>query len=109
MASTEFELRRLLVLVNDSSLSVHNPVLIYTFLAVYGLLTILVLTYVYAKFRFTAKTLSVLTAEWKAAEAVHAGFVGTAQEQISKLAVPVAPAVKPATVGGDMRKQVVAM
>jgi hypothetical protein len=97
------------VLANDSSLSIHNPILIYSFLAIYGLLTVFVLTYVYAKFRFTSKTLSLLTAEWRTAEASHAGFVGKAHDRLSKLSVPAPPVVKQASVSNDMRKQVVAM
>ena len=97
------------MLANDSSLSIHNPILIYSFLAVYGLLTVAILAYVHAKFRFATKALSMLNAEWKSAEAMHAGIVGKAQAQISKLSVPVPPPVKQASVSGDMRKQVVAM
>ena len=98
------------MLANDSSLSIHNPILIYSFLAVYGMLTVAILAYVHAKFRFATKALSMLSTEWKSAEAMHVGFVGKAQEQISKLSVPVTPTVaKHASVSGDMRKQVVAM
>ena len=97
------------MLANDSSLSIHNPILVYSFLAVYGLLTVVILAYVYAKFRFAAKALSMLDTEWKSAEAMHAGFVGKAQQQISKLSVPVPPPVRQASITGDMRKQVVAM
>ena len=97
------------MLANDSSLSIRNPILIYYFLAVYGLLTVFVLTYVYAKFRFTTKTLSLLTAEWRNAEASHAGFVGEAQQRLSKLSVPAVPAINRTAVSNDMRKQVTAM
>jgi hypothetical protein len=100
------------VLANDSNLSIHNPVLVYSFLAMYGVLTIVVLAYVHAKFRFATRTLTMLRTEWDSADTRHAGFVGRAQEQISKLSVP-APAgpsasAKPA-IGFEVRNQVVAM
>ena len=97
---------------NDLSLSMHDPVLIYGFLALYGLITIVIVTYVRAKFRVANKTLKLLTTEWAAAESRHAGFVGAAQQQISKLAAaPPAsqPVVRSAAVGFDTRNQVVAM
>src|SRR5712692_10480746 len=83
----EFALRRLQVLANDLNLSIHNPILIYSFLALYGMLTVLILTYVHAKFRTATKTLKLLTTEWQGAESRHAGFVGAAHEQLSKLTV----------------------
>jgi hypothetical protein len=111
----EFALRRLQVLANDSSLSIHNPILIYSFLALYGLLTVLILTYVHSRFRVAAKTLKVLQAEWTSAESAHATLVGTAQEQLAKLTVPAPPPAMtlPVTrtrpVGFDVRNQVVAL
>jgi hypothetical protein len=99
------------MLANDLNLSMHNPILIYSFLALYGLLTVLVLTYVHAKFRTTARTLKLLSTEWQSAETRHAGFVGAAQEQLSKLNVPPPPAVpvRNSAVNFDVRNQVVAM
>ena len=100
------------MLVKDLSLSIPNPTLIYSFLALYGVLTVVVLTYVNAKFRTTAKTLKLLAAEWENAESRHAGFVGAAQEQLSKLAVPPPVPVVPArstSVNPDLRNQVVAL
>jgi hypothetical protein len=96
---------------NDLNLSIHNPILIYSFLALHGLLTVLVLTYVHAKFRTTARTLKLLSSEWQSAESRHVGFVGAAQEQLSKLTVPPPPAVpvRNAAVNFDVRNQVVAM
>ena len=73
---------------NDLSLSIHSPVLIYSFLAAYGLLTILMLIYVRAKFRSAAKTLNLLQAEWQSARSTHESFVGAAHEQLSKLIAP---------------------
>jgi hypothetical protein len=100
------------VLANDLNLSLHSPILMYSFLALYGLLTVLILTYVHAKFRTTAKTLKLLATEWGNAESRHAGFVGAAQEQLSRLTVtPPVPAlpVRPAGINFDLRNQVVAM
>ena len=96
---------------NDLSLSIHNPILIYSFLGLYGVLTVMILAYVHTRFRSATRTLKVLQTEWTSAESRHAGFVGKAQEQISKLAVPAAgaPALKRSSMSGDLRSQVVAM
>jgi hypothetical protein len=100
------------VLANASNLSIHSPILIYSFLALYGLLTVFILTYVHAKFRTASKTLKLLTDEWESAQSRHTGFIGLAQEQLSKLSPPPAvPAlsVRPASVNFDLRNQVVGM
>ena len=104
------------MLANDLSLSVRNPILIYSFLALYGILTVLTLAYVHAKFRVATKTLKLLQTEWSSAESTHASFVGIAQEHLSKLSgprpsVPVAPApmARTASVGFDIRNQIVSM
>lgn len=101
------------MLANDLSLSIRNPILIYSLLALYGLLTVLILTYVHAKFRVATKTLKLLQTEWSSAESRHANFVGVAQEHLSKLTVPAPPVAAPvartAAVGFDTRNQVVAM
>lgn len=100
--------------VNDLNLSIRNPILIYSFLALYGLLTVLVLTYVHAKFRFAAKALKTIQNEWMNAESSHTNFVGMAQQHLEKLSVPPAPAIavsasRNASVGFDLRNQVVTM
>jgi hypothetical protein len=99
------------VQANDLSLSAHNPMLIYSVLALYGLLTIAVLAYVRTRFRTATGILKTLQVEWDNAESRHAGFVGKAQEQIAKLAVPapVVAAVKNVGLSFDLRNQVVAM
>lgn len=103
------------MLANDLSLSIRNPILIYSFLALYGLLTVLILTYVHAKFRLANKTLKLLQTEWVKAETTHSVFVGEAQERLAKLAVPAPAPVLPlqsarsASVGFDLRNQVVTM
>ena len=98
---------------NGLDLSIHNPVLIYSCLALYGVITAVVLTYVYGKFRTATQTLTLLKTEWDKADSRHADFVGVAQQQISKLAVtpppPVPAPVRHQAVGFDMRNQVVAM
>src|SRR5438477_5923486 len=100
------------MLANDLNLSIHNPILIYTFLALYGLLTVLILTYVQAKFRSATKTLKLLETEWQTAESRHSGFVGAAHEQLSRLtaapAIPALPA-RHTAVNFDVRNQVVGM
>jgi hypothetical protein len=100
------------VLANDSSLSIHSPLLIYTFLAVYGLLTLMLITYVRTKFRNAEKTLKLLNSEWQSAESTHTMFVGVAQEKLAKLA-PASPVrallAQTATIGFDTRNQVVVM
>ena len=102
------------MLASDSNLSIHNPILIYSFLALYGLLAVLILAYVHSRFRLAAQTLKVLQAEWTTAESAHATLVGTAQEQLAKLTISPPPhaLTTPATrrpVGFDVRNQVVAM
>ena len=102
------------MLASDSSLSIHNPILIYSFLALYGLFTVLILAYVQSRFRLAAKTLEVLQAEWASAESAHATLVGTAQQQLAKLTVSASPPAltTPVTsrpVGFDVRNQVVAL
>jgi len=100
------------VLAKDLSLSIHSPILIYWFLAAYGLLTILMLIYVRAKFRWAAKTLTLLQVEWQSAQSTHEGFVGAAQEQLSKLSAPkpaLALPVRNTAVNFDLRNQVIAM
>src|SRR5215467_6027805 len=100
------------MLANDLNLSIHNPIVIYSFLALYGLLTVLTLVYVHAKFRTATKTLKLLEEQWLTADSRHAGFVGAAQEQLSRLAVtpPVqALSLRPPAVNFDLRNHAVAM
>jgi hypothetical protein len=101
------------VLVNDLSLSIRNPVLIYSFLAVYGLLTLLLITYVRAKFRTAERALRLLHTEWESAESQHTTIVGAAQEKLSKLSAPGQSASafvkKTGAIGTEMRNQIVVM
>jgi hypothetical protein len=81
----------------------------------YGLLTVLILTYVHARFRVASKTLKMLQNEWTNAESKHASIVGVAQEQLSKLTMPApamaaaAPVMRTAALNFDTRNQVVTM
>jgi hypothetical protein len=89
-----------------------NPVLVYIALGVYGVILLLVVAYVHAKFSAAARTLQMLSQDWNSAASKHAGFIDKAQEQITRLAAP-APAV-PAPVSseplhGDVRNQVVTL
>jgi DNA-binding CsgD family transcriptional regulator len=98
------------VLANDSNLSIHNPIFVYSLLAAYGVVTVFILTYVHAKFRIASKTLKLLADEWQSAQSRHAGFVGLAQEQLSKLSPPPPGLhVRSAGVNLDLRNQVVLM
>lgn len=103
------------MLANGLSLSMSNSIVIYSLLGLYGVVTIVVLTYVHTKFRVATKTLKLLQNEWNTADSRHANFVGAAQQQISKLALTPPPAPPPAAVvvrhavGFDTRNQVVAM
>jgi hypothetical protein len=90
----------------------HNPMIIYAVLGLYGVLILLVIGYVYTKFRTAGKTLQMLQSEWQSAESTHANFVGIAQERLSKLSKPAPAAATPLRSGGvaaDMRHQVVMM
>ena len=101
------------MLANDLSLSIRNPTLIYSFLALYGLITILLFTYVQAKFRIAAKTLKLLQTEWQSAESTHTSFVGIAQEHLSKLSGPPSPVptyqARAGGIGLEIRQQIAGM
>ena len=99
------------MLANASSLSMHNPIVVYSFLAVYGIALALVVTYVHTKFRGSAKTLLLLQTEWQSAESKHSTFVGMAEDKLSKLTKPAAPVaqVPRAGLGFEVRNQIVAM
>ena len=97
------------MLAKDLNPLMLNPFVIYAALAVHGLLLMLVVTYVYSKFRTAGRSLKALKVEWNSAESRHSGFVGNAKAQISKLAVAAPPAPVPVAVTLDTRKQVLAM
>jgi hypothetical protein len=100
------------VQANSLSPSMFNPILIYSFLAVYGVLTLMLLFYVHTRFRTAARVLTTLKTEWNSAETRHSGFLGKAQDHILRLTIPApvaAPPVKHAQVNFDMRNQVVVM
>ena len=105
----EYALQKLPVLANNLNLSIHNPILIYSFLALYGLLMLSLLVYVQSKFRTASKTLTQLRTEWQSAESQHSNFVGQAQERLATLSRPTPLMARTTSVGSDMRNQVVAM
>ncbi len=107
----EFVLQKLQVLANDSSLSIRNPIVVYSFLALYGLMFLLLVTYVHAKFRTAAKTLKLLESEWQSADSRHTNLAGMAHDRLSKLTAraPVAPLVRTSGIGFDIRNQIVNM
>jgi hypothetical protein len=105
----EYESQRLLVLTNDLSLSLHNQILVYSFLGLYGLLMLMVIAYEHARFRTAAKTLKLLETEWQSAESRHANFVGAAHAQLSKLSAPAVPLSRSNGIGSEVRNQIVAM
>ena len=101
------------MLPTELNVSIHNPMLIYSLLALYGVLTVLVLTYVHSRFRLATKTLKMLETEWQSASSRHDGFVGAAQEQLSKLSTPPPVSrslpVRNTAVNFDVRNQVAAL
>ena len=98
---------------SDLSLSIRNTIFVYSALALYGLLTVVLIAYVHAKFRTAAKSLKLVQSEWQTAQSKHDTFVGDAQEKLSKLrATPAAATVLPprtSAIGPDARRQIVAM
>ena len=109
----EFALQKLPVQASDLSLSIHNPLLVYGLLALYGLLTLLLMSYVRSKFQAAAKALAKLQADWQSAQSNHASFIGVAQEKLSKLSAAPTPAAaaapKSGALGLEMRTQIVSM
>jgi hypothetical protein len=97
------------MLANELNLSIHNPILVYSFLGLYGVLMLMLIAYVHARFRTAAKALKLLQTEWQNAESKHANFVGIAQEQLSKLTVPALPLSSSNGIASEVRNQIVAM
>ena len=109
----EFALQTLPVQASDLSLSMRNPFLVYVLLALYGLLTLILVSYVRSKFQAAAKALNKLHNDWQGAQSSHANFIDVAQEKLSKLSAPVTPVVasapKSGGIGLEMRHQIVSM
>jgi hypothetical protein len=108
----ESALQKLPVLANDLSPLIHNPIVVYSFLGLYGLLLLLLIAYVHTRFRRAAKALKLLQTEWSSAESKYSNFVGMAQEQLSKLSAPAAkaaPLARPAGLAPDVHNRVVSM
>ena len=98
--------------MNELSHLTPSPILIYTALGVYGVLLLLVVAYVHAKFRAANQMLKALKHDWDSAETKHAGFIDQAQEQMTRLVTPAPVSRTPVTsdpVNGDLRNQVTTM
>jgi hypothetical protein len=111
MAFMGYALQKLPVLVNDLNLSIRNPLLVYSFLALYGVMMLMLIAYVHAKFRTAAKALKRLQTDWDSASSSHQDFVGIARERLAKLqtAPTQAPTPRHSAIGVDIRHQIVAM
>ena len=106
-----YALQKLPVLVNDLNLSIRNPILVYSFLALYGVMMLMLIAYVHAKFRTAAKALKRLQTDWDSAASTHENVVGIARERLAKLNSTPSAAQSPrqTAIGVDTRHQVVAM
>ena len=110
-----YALQKLPALANDLSLSIRNPILVYSLLALYGLMMLVLVAYIHAKFQTAASSLKRLQSDWKNAETTHSDFVGMAKERLSKLSAPspvvsaAAAVARTGAIGLDIRNQIVAM
>ena len=100
--------------VNASAVLMANPIVIYSTLALYGLIIVAVLLYVYRKFSGANLLLESLKKDWAFAEINHSKALDQAKEHVTKLATPsnATPAVVsagPRSVTFDARNQVIAM
>src|SRR5579872_1940762 len=94
MDFTESGLRRSAMSVNASAVLMANPIVIYSTLALYGLIIVAVLLYVYRKFSGANLLLESLKKDWAFAEINHSKALDQAKEHVSKLAV--SPTATPA-------------
>jgi hypothetical protein len=98
--------------MNELIRLMNSPIVIYVLLGFYGVLLFFLFSYVRNKFQKSAVLLEALKQEWDSADSRHAGFVGHAQAQITRLA---AHPKQNAEVGNqervnrDIRNQVVTM
>jgi hypothetical protein len=99
------------VLTNELSRLTPNPLVIYAALAVYGMILLMVVAYVYAKFRTANRMLKVLKQDWAHAETKHTGFIDQAREQITRLRPPtISQTTMPSdAINGDLRNQIITM
>ena len=86
------------MLVNGSAHLMLNPILIYSALALYGLLIVVVLAYVHERFSSANKLLQALQNDWASAESSHKNLLVHARDHVTKLTAP-APQPLPATAG----------
>lgn len=92
------------------SLSLNNPLLIYTALAINGVLTLLILWYVYARLRHAGVAVSKLQSDWISAESRFSGMLDQTQQRLQTL--PASSNSRTSRRGGlnpEMRNQVTAL
>ena len=72
--------------LNASAALIANPAVIYSTLALYGLLLLVVLLYVSRKFSGAKLLLNSLKKDWDSAETTHTKLMKDANEHVSRLA-----------------------
>ena len=105
------------MLENGFSLSTLNPVIVYSTLALYGLLFAAMFLYLHGRFRAASRALGFLKKDWASAQTEHTGLVEMARRRLTGFTAPETPAPQtpsPMTpvrqaVNADTRTQVVAM
>ena len=105
------------MLENGFSLSTLNPVIVYSTLALYGLLFAAMFLYLHGRFRAASRALGFLKKDWASAQTEHTGLVEMARRRLTGLTAPETPAPKTPSpmapvrqpVNADTRSQVVAM
>jgi hypothetical protein len=102
-------------LENASSPLTLNPFIVYSTLALYGVLFAAMFLYIHGRFRAAARVLSILKADWASAHSTHTGLIETARDRLARLPDPTPEPVRNAAatvarpVTPDIRTQVIAM
>jgi len=106
------------VLENASSLLTLNPVIVYSTLALYGLIFAGMFLYLHGRFRAATRTLGFLKKDWASAQTEHSSLVEMARRRLATLQ-KAEPAPQPKVVlppmptrqslNTDTRSQVLAM
>ena len=93
-----------------------SPIVVYSILALYGIVITAVALFVYRKFAGASMLLSSLRTDWASAEASHKSLIDVAKDHVSRLATsgPAASKPEPFLTGArsvtfDTRNQIVAM
>lgn len=105
------------MLENASNLLTLNPVIVYSTLALYGLLFAAMFLYLHGRFRAASRALGFLKKDWATAQTEHTGLVEVARKRLAGLTNPEPPPPKVVTpvattrllLNPDTRSQVVAM